>query len=68
MQINFLLFFLLFSCSVMSDCSRPHELHIPSFPVLHHLSEFAQAHVHRISDATDCILYFELFRVQHEFE
>ena len=32
------------SCDCM-DCSRP------SFPVLHHLPEFVQTHVHEVSDA-----------------
>ena len=30
-------------CNLM-DCS------VPSFPVLHHLPEFAQTHVHQVSD------------------
>ena len=37
---------LLFSRSVVSDSLRPH-----GFPVPHHLPEFAQVHVHWISDA-----------------
>ena len=38
---------LLFSCSVMSDSM---DCSMPGFPVLHHLLEFAQTHVHWISD------------------
>ena len=33
---------LLFSCSVMSDSATP----TACFPVLHHLQEIAQTHVH----------------------
>ena len=49
----------------MSDSLQPHELHTPGFPVLHYLPQFAQAHVRRFSDATNCILYFELVRVRN---
>ena len=52
----------------MSDSLQPHELHTPGFPVLHCLPQFAQAPVCRFSDATNCILYFELVRVHHEIE
>ena len=31
---------------------RPHGLHKAGFPVLHHLPELAQTHVHPVSDAT----------------
>ena len=46
---------LLFRCSVVSD-SVIHGLHgnpasTPGFPVLHYLPEFAQTHVHWVSDA-----------------
>ena len=34
----------------MSDSLQPHGLSMPGFPVLHHLPEFAQTHVHRVSD------------------
>ena len=40
-----------FSHSVMSSSLRPHDCSIPGFPVLHHLPEFAQTHVHWVSDA-----------------
>ena len=40
---------LLFSHSVMSNYWQPHGL--PGFPVLHHLPEFAQTHVHWVSVA-----------------
>ena len=40
-----------FSCSVMSDSLRPPDHRMPGFPDLHYLLEFAQTHVHRVSDA-----------------
>ena len=43
---------LLFSCSVVSNSLQPHGWSsTPGFPVLHHLPELAQTHVHRVSDA-----------------
>ena len=42
---------LLLSHTVMPDSLRPHGLQHPSFPVLHHLPELAQTHVHWVSDA-----------------
>ena len=39
------------SCSVISDSLRPHELQDTRPPVHHHLPEFTQTHVHRVSDA-----------------
>ena len=42
---------LLFSHSVMSDSLRPPDCSTPGFPDLHYLLEFAQTHVHRVSDA-----------------
>ena len=42
---------LLFSCSVVSDSATPWTTSMPGFPVLHHLPEFAQTHVHWVSDA-----------------
>ena len=42
----------LFSHSVMSDSLRPHGLqHARHFPVIHHLPEFAQTHIHWVDDA-----------------
>ena len=41
----------LFSPSVMSDSLQPMDYSIPGFPVLHHLQEHAQTHVHWVSDA-----------------
>ena len=35
----------------MSDSLRPHELQHTRPPVHHHLPEFTQTHVHRVSDA-----------------
>ena len=40
-----------FSRSVMSDSLQPHGLHHIGFPILYYLSEFAQTHVHWVSDA-----------------
>ena len=37
---------LLFSCSVVSDSATPWTTSMPGVPVLHHLPEFAQTHVH----------------------
>ena len=39
------------SISVLLDSLQPHRCSIPGFPVLHHLPESAQAHVHWVSDA-----------------
>ena len=39
-----------FRRSVVSHSVGPHG-HTPGFPVLHHLPEFTQTHVHRVSDA-----------------
>ena len=41
----------LFSRSVVSDSLRPHRLQHARLPVLHHLPEFAQTHVHWVNDA-----------------
>ena len=41
-------------CSVLQSCPTlfdPMECSMPGFPVLHHLPEFAQTHVHRVCDA-----------------
>ena len=40
-----------FSHSVMSDCLQPHDCSTPGLPVNHHLLEFTQTHIHRVSDA-----------------
>ena len=40
---------LLFSHSVMSDSLQPHGLQHTRLPVLHHLPELAQTHVHWVS-------------------
>ena len=40
-------------CSVTKSCPilcNPINYSMPVFPVLHHLPEFAQTHVHRVSD------------------
>ena len=42
----------LFSRSVLSSSSRPVDCSTLGFPVLHHLPEPAQTHVHRVSDVT----------------
>ena len=41
----------LFSLSAMSNSLWPHGLSTPGFPVLYHLPELAQTHVHWVSDA-----------------
>ena len=45
------LLLLLFSCSVVSNSLQPMDYSTPGFPVLHYLLEFAQTHVHWVSDA-----------------
>ena len=45
------LLLLLFSHSVMSNSFNPMDCSMPGFPVLHHLPEFAQTHVHWVDDA-----------------
>ena len=42
---------LLFSRWVVSNSLRSMDCSMPGFPVLHHLPEFAQTHVHWVSDA-----------------
>ena len=42
---------LLFSCSAVPDSLDPMDHSTPGFPVLHHLPELAQTHVHWVSDA-----------------
>ena len=42
----------LFSCLVMSDSCNPMNYSMPGFPVVYHLPEFSQTHVHWVSDAT----------------
>ena len=44
-------FLLLFGHSVTSSSLQPRELQMPGFPVLHHLPELAQTHVHWVSGA-----------------
>ena len=46
-----MLFLLLFSCSVMSDCLWLIGLQKPGFPVLHYLLEYIQIHVHWVNYA-----------------
>ena len=49
-----LLFLLACCCSVTKSCPAPWDpmdCSMPSFPVLHHLPEFAQVHIHWIGDA-----------------
>ena len=50
-------------CSVAKLCltlCNPMDCSTPGFPVLHYLLEFAQAHVHSVSDAIRLILYHPL--------
>ena len=42
---------LLFSHSVMSTLCNPLDCNLPGFPVLYHLHELAETHVHWVSDA-----------------
>ena len=42
---------LLFGCSIMSDSLQPHGLQHTRLPVLPHLLELAQTHVHWVGDA-----------------
>ena len=41
---------LLFSCSVMFNSLWPMDCRTPGFPVLHHLPELVQTHIHWVSD------------------
>ena len=53
-NIDFI-FFLLILCAVTKSCltlCNPMNYSMPGFPVLHHLLEFAQTHVHWVYDAT----------------
>ena len=51
-QQTFSTFFpLLFSHSVMSNSCDSMDYSMPGFPVLHHLPELAQTHVHPVDDA-----------------
>ena len=47
----FLLLLLLFSCSVVRALWDAMDCSTPGFPVLHHLPELVQTHVHWVSDA-----------------
>ena len=47
----FICLLLLFSRPVMSDSLQPMDCSMPGLPVPHHLPEFAQLHVHCISEA-----------------
>ena len=44
-KVLLLSWYLLFSCSVVTVCN-PMDCSMPGFPILHHLPEFAQTHVH----------------------
>ena len=48
-----LLLFVPKSCLTLCD---PMDCNMPGFPVLHHLPEFAQTHVHRVSDPSNHII------------
>ena len=48
---TFIWLLLLFSCSVMSTLCNPMDYVISGFPVLYHLPELAQTHVHWVSSA-----------------
>ena len=67
---------MLFNHSVMCNSVWPTNCSIPGFPVLHHLPELAQTHVHRGSDAiqpshplsSPSPLAFNLSQLQHLFQ
>ena len=49
-----MMYYLFCCCSVAQSCPtlwNPMDWHTPGFPVLHYLMEFAQTHVHWVSDA-----------------
>ena len=46
-------YLLFFSHSVVSDSLRPHEPQHTRLPVLHHLPELAQTHVHWVGDSIE---------------
>ena len=45
------------SCLTLCD---PMDCSTPGFPVHHRLPEFAQTHVHRVGDATQCGVYLNI--------
>ena len=50
-----------YCCSVTKSClilCDPTDCRMPSFPILHHLPEFVQMHVHWVSDTI--LLYYPL--------
>ena len=53
MQNPWLVLFVVVHCSVTQSCLTldPVDCSMPGFPVLHHLPELAQTHVHWVSDA-----------------
>ena len=59
MQIGYTVLFLSYKCTicccclvtVMSNSLQPHGFSTTDFPVLHHLPEFAQTHVHWVGGA-----------------
>ena len=66
-QLFFQIFLLLsFSHSVVSDSLPPHGLQNARLPFLHHSPEFAQVHVHCISDAIRGIYLFLDFSLQND--
>ena len=46
-----ILLWLLLSCQVRPTLCNPMDCSMPDFPVFHYLPEFAQTHVHWVSDA-----------------
>ena len=59
----------IFHCSVNKSCLTFYvPCSMPGFPVLHYLPEFAQIHVHWVSDPTIYFSqFYSLFRPQHTF-
>ena len=45
-----------FSRSVVSDSLQPMDCRTPVFPVLHHLPEFSQTHVHLVTGASNHLI------------
>ena len=62
MLLEFIVYLLLFSCSVVSNSLWPVVCSMPGFPILHYLPEFAQTHVHWVDEPSDhfilCLPFF----------
>ena len=61
---------MLFSCSVTKFCTTlcdPMDCSMPGFPVLYHLPEFAQTHVHWVGDDIHLVLCYSLLLLPSVF-